>query len=353
MGGDEFSILLRRSDETQVRALAEGVLQVATQEVAIGEHLIKSGISIGIAFFPTHGMDAGALLANADAALYRAKQDGRGSIRVFDSDMDRQLRDKRSLVKQLRPAIERDEFELHYQPQIQIGGGVVGFEALLRWRQPTRGMLPPDIFITLAEESGSIVEIGEWVLRRACEEARRWTGGLRVAVNLSAVQFRHGGLVKSVHQALFDTGLSPFRLQLEITESVLIDDFDRTLSILRHLKAMGVTISMDDFGTGYSSLSYLQSFPFDRIKIDRQFVSRLTSNVQPVPIIRAIIGLAKGLGLPVTAEGVETDEQLRILAEEGCQEAQGFLIGRPQPISAYNDIIYGFKAGPSRLKAGH
>jgi predicted signal transduction protein with EAL and GGDEF domain len=341
LGGDEFSILIRRADEAQVRALAEDILDLANQEVTVGEHLIKSGISIGVAFFPRDGMDAATLLANADAALYRAKQGGRRSIRVFDAAMDQEIREKWSLVQQLRTAVSRNEFLLHFQPQLRIGHEIVGFEALLRWQHPIRGMLRPDLFIPLAEESGAILEIGEWALRSACEEASRWSSDFRVSVNLSPVQFRVGNIVRSVHQALIDTGISPRRLQLEITESVFIDDFERALSILRQLKNIGATIAMDDFGTGYSSLSYLQSFPFDRIKIDRQFVSQLPSNPQSATIVRAIVGLAKGLGLPVTAEGVETREQLEFLQNEGCDEAQGYLIGRPQPSSAYGTMAQG------------
>ena len=279
------------------------------------------------------------LLGNADAALYRAKADGRGSIRFFEPGMDQRLRERRLLQRELESAIGRRELSLHYQPQARVGSDVIGFEALVRWHHPTHGMIPPSTFIPLAEESGLIISIGEWILREACREAASWSQPLQIAVNLSPVQFQHGDLPATVHAILLETGLAPGRLELEITEGVLIGDFTRALSILRRLKAFGVRIAMDDFGTGYSSLSYLQAFPFDKIKIDQSFVSKLGRSPQSAAIIRAVIGLGRGLDLPVVAEGVENAEQLAFLTRELCHEVQGFLIGRPHPIEDYADLV--------------
>jgi EAL domain-containing protein (putative c-di-GMP-specific phosphodiesterase class I) len=256
-------------------------------------------------------------------------------FRFFKADMDQQLRERRLLQQELRSAVERNELTLHYQPQARITGKIIGFEALARWRHPQRGIVPPATFIPLAEESGLIVAMGEWIMREACRQAASWPNPLQVAINLSPVQFRHGDLPGLVHSVLLETGLSPARLELEITESVLIGDFSRAVSILRRLKTLGVRIAMDDFGSGYSSLSYLQSFPFDKIKIDQAFISNLGRNPQSATIIRAVIGLARGLELPVLAEGVETNDQLAFLLKESCDEIQGFLVGRPLPIEDY------------------
>src|SRR5205823_9202637 len=244
--------------------------------------------------------------------LDRAKQESRGSVRFFEADMDLQLRERRALQHDLRSSIDRGELTLHYQPQARIDGGIIGFEALMRWQHPTRGRVSPGMFIPLAEESGLIVEMGEWVLREACREAASWPEPLQIAVNLSPVQFRVGDLAALVHPVLLETGLTPNRLELEVTEGALIDDFSRAVSILRRLKALGVRIAMDDFGTGYSSLSYLQSFPFDKMKIDKTFVNDL-NNPQSAAIVRAVIGLGRALRVPVQAEGVESREQLAYL----------------------------------------
>jgi diguanylate cyclase (GGDEF)-like protein/PAS domain S-box-containing protein len=340
LGGDEFCIITPNGDHP---ALAESLSERLHSAVAIdrelnGQHL-RVGISIGIAIFPTDGNDATTLLNNADAALYRAKTAGRGKTRFFEIEMDNRLRERRAIQHELSSAIERNHFRLHYQPLAKIDGRVVGFEALLRWHNPARGMVSPTTFIPIAEESGLIMRIGEWVLREACREAARWAHPLQIAVNLSPIQFRHGDLPGLVHAALLETGLAPGRLELEITEGVMIEDFGRSLSILRRLKALGVRIAMDDFGTGYSSLSYLQSFPFDKIKIDQSFISNVRSNPQSAAIVRAVIGLAHGLNLPVLAEGVETKDQLEFLAAESCNEVQGYLLGRPHPILEYSELI--------------
>ena len=267
--------------------------------------------------------------------------------------MDQRLRERRVLQQELQTAIERGELALNYQPQARIGGEIIGFEALVRWHHPSRGMIAPNTFIPLAEESGLIISIGEWILREACREAASWVKPLQVAINLSPVQFRHGDLPGLVHQVLIETGLAPSRLELEITEGVLIGDFSRAVSILRRLKALGVRIAMDDFGTGYSSLSYLQSFPFDKIKIDQAFISNLERNQQSATIVRAVIGLARGLKLPVIAEGVETQEQVDFLRKEDCDEIQGYLIGRPLPIEDYATLTgQPVKTPPPKARLG-
>ena len=291
------------------------------------------------------------LIGNADAALYRAKAQGRGTICFFEAGMDKRLRERRAIQQELRAAVPRGELVLHYQPQAKIGGKIIGFEALVRWKHPTRGLISAGTFVPIAEESGLILPIGEWVLREACREAASWPQPLQVAVNLSPAQFHHGDLPGLVHSILLETGLSAGRLELEITEGVLIGDFSRATSILRRLKALGVRIAMDDFGTGYSSLSYLHAFPFDKIKIDRAFIANLDSNPQSAAIVRAVIALGRGLDLPVVAEGVETEAQLAFLSREACSEIQGYLIGRPQPIEMYAELIgRGMKGRTPKLR---
>jgi EAL domain-containing protein (putative c-di-GMP-specific phosphodiesterase class I) len=289
-------------------------------------------LSIGVAIYPSDGADAATLLANADAALHRAKVDGRGVMRFFEADMDWRLREQRSMRHDLQSAIAGNQILLHYQPQSLIDGTIIGVEALARWQHPTRGLIAPKTFVPLAEESGAIIAIGERILREACREAAAWSKPLRIAVNLSPVQFRHDDLPTLIHSVLLQTGLEPERLELEITEGALMHNPSRAQSILQRLKSLGVRIAMDDFGTGYSSLSYLQSFPFDKIKIDQTFVSNLDSNPQSAAIVRAVIGLCRGLDLRVVAEGVENEAQLDFLCQEKCDELQGFIIGRPRPI---------------------
>jgi EAL domain-containing protein (putative c-di-GMP-specific phosphodiesterase class I) len=255
------------------------------------------------------------------------------------------------LEHDLKSAVINQELFLEYQPQRSSAGATIGFEALLRWKHPSRGLVPASEFIPLAEESGLIVPIGEWVLREACREAASWDSELRIAVNVSAVQFRRESLEGLVREVLHETGIAAARLELEITEGVLIEDVTRTSSVLQSLKTLGIRIALDDFGTGYSSLSYLEAFPLDRIKIDRSFVSALGRTERSLAIVRAVIGLAHGLDLPVLAEGVETDEQLSALVEEGCDEMQGYLIGRPRPIDCYRDIVGGAGARKSAQSA--
>jgi diguanylate cyclase (GGDEF)-like protein/PAS domain S-box-containing protein len=350
LGGDEFTLITPNGDHPALAEILARRLHaaVATELERNGQHL-RVGISIGVAIFPTDGADATTLLNNADAALTRAKAAGRGKTRFFEIEMDNRQRERRAIQHELSSAVARDELRLYYQPLAEIDGGVIGFEALVRWQHPQRGMVSPAIFIPVAEESGLIMQIGEWVLREACREAASWSNPMQIAVNLSPIQFRHGDLPGLVHSVLLETGLAPTRLVLEITEGVLVEDFGRGVAILRRLKTLGVRIAMDDFGTGYSSLSYLQSFPFDKIKIDQSFISNVKSNPQSAAIVRAVIGLAHGLNLPVLAEGVETKTQLEFLAAESCDEVQGYLMGRPQPIIEYSELIGRDRAAETKL----
>jgi diguanylate cyclase (GGDEF)-like protein/PAS domain S-box-containing protein len=340
LGGDEF-VVIATDGEQSAAAMAERLLAAIRDDIEVDGRAMRAGVSIGIAIFPANGNDAAALIGNADAALFRVKAQGGGTFRFFEADMDQRLRERRALQQELRNAIPRGELVLYYQPQARIDGEIIGFEALVRWLHPERGIITPDIFIPLAEESGLIVEVGEWIMREACRQAASWPKPLQIAINLSPVQFRHGDLPALVHAVLLETGLSPQRLEFEITEGVLIDDFSLAVSILRRLKSLGARIAMDDFGSGYSSLSYLQSFPFDKIKIDQAFISNVERNKQSATIVRAVIGLARGLQLPVLAEGVETEQQLAFLAKESCDEIQGFLIGKPRPIADYAEMTSG------------
>ena len=337
VGGDEF-IVVTHDDARAVAQLAEQLRTALIGDIEISGRQVSIGLSIGIACSPADGSDPTTLLANADIALYRAKAEGRNAIRFFETEMGAQLRDRRELQHDLQSAVANDELRLDFQPLVRIGGEIAGFEALVRWQHPKRGLVPPGVFIPLTEETGLIVAMGEWILRAACREAASWPNQLKISVNLSPVQCRSDDIVRLVHEILIETGLSPTRLELEITEGVLIDDFSRAVSILRRLKALGVGIALDDFGTGYSSMSYLQAFPFDMIKIDRSLISNL-DRAQSKAILRGVIGLARGLELPVTAEGVETEAQLDVLARAGCDFAQGFLLGRPASIDKYATIV--------------
>jgi predicted signal transduction protein with EAL and GGDEF domain len=303
-------------------------------------HHILIGTSIGIAFSPQDGTDPDQLLKSADMALYRAKQDGRGVYRVFQDEMGAQMQIRRFLEVGLRRALDGHQFELFYQPLISANTrAVVGFEALLRWRHPTRGLVPPDQFISLAEEIGAIIPIGEWVLMTACQAAMRWPSELTVSVNLSPVQFKSANLLAAVTKALTLSGLPPERLELEITETVMLLDSALPLATLHQFHTMGIEIAMDDFGTGYSSLSYLRRFPFNRIKIDQSFVRDLGKQPDCEPIVRAVTALARALGMATTAEGVETPEQLRILELAGCTVMQGYLFSRPIPEAMIPELL--------------
>jgi diguanylate cyclase (GGDEF)-like protein/PAS domain S-box-containing protein len=333
LGGDEFAVVqIGRSEETAARSLAGRLVEVISAPYEIDDHQIVIGVSIGISLSPQDGSNPDELLKNADLALYRAKADGRGTYRFFETGMDARAQARRLLEMDLRAAVQRDEFEAYYQPIRDVASGrVVAFEALLRWNHPQRGLIAPLNFIPLAEETGLIIQLGEFVLRSACADAATWPDDVDVAVNLSPVQFKNPNLIASVTAALAASGLDARRLELEITESVLLQNSEATLTTLHELRAMGVRISLDDFGTGYSSLSYLRSFPFDKIKIDRSFVSELATREDSMAIIRAVTGLGRSLGIVTTAEGVENDAQLELLRREGCTQAQGYLFSKPRP----------------------
>jgi predicted signal transduction protein with EAL and GGDEF domain len=278
----------------------------------------------------------------ADTALYRAKHDGRGVYRFYEAEMGARVRDRRRLEHDLRHAISRREMRLVYQPQVDIkSGDVTGFEALVRWRHPERGDVPPADFIPIAEESGTILQIGEWVLREACREAAGWTSTLSIGINVSAVQLHHAAFARTVHEVLIETGLSPGRLEVEITETALISDMVRAIATLRQIRALGVRIAMDDFGTGYSSLANLRAFPFNKIKIDQSFIKSVDSSEQSAAIVRAVLGLGSGLNIPVIAEGVERVEELNFLREEVCWGAQGYLLSQPGDIGSFAAITGG------------
>ncbi|UFW75825.1 MULTISPECIES: EAL domain-containing protein [Bradyrhizobium] len=333
LGGDEFAVVqIGRSEEAAARSLAGRLVEVISAPYEIDDHQIIIGVSIGISLSPQDGDNPDELLKNADLALYRAKADGRGTYRFFETGMDARAQARRLLEMDLRAALQRNEFEVHYQPIRDVATNrVVAFEALLRWSHPQRGLIAPINFIPLAEETGLIIQLGEFVLRSACADAATWPDDIDVAVNLSPVQFKSPNLIASVTAALEEAGLEARRLELEITESVLLQNGEATLTTLHELRAMGVGISLDDFGTGYSSLSYLRSFPFDKIKIDRSFVSELATRADSMAIIRAVTGLGRSLGIVTTAEGVENDAQLELLRREGCTQAQGYLFSKPRP----------------------
>jgi diguanylate cyclase (GGDEF)-like protein len=353
LGGDEFAIVqVGAAQPTGAKVLATRVIEAIAEPFNIDGNQIVIGTSIGVAVAATDGNEPDQLLKNADMALYRAKADGRGIYHFFQPEMDAQMQARRILELDLRKAMAAGEFDIYYQPFINVATGVIaGFEALLRWNHPTRGVVLPTEFIPLAEEIGLITPLGEWVLRQACIDAATWDGELSVAINLSPAQFRNHTLVLSVISALGASGLAATRLELEITETVLLQDTGTVLAALHHLRELGVRISMDDFGTGYSSLSYLRMFPFDKIKIDRSFVAELGKKSDCVSIIRAVTGLGSSLGMGTTAEGVETKEQLDILRTEGCTHAQGFLFGLPVPIGEVPAVLRDYESSPRKRRA--
>jgi diguanylate cyclase (GGDEF)-like protein len=353
-GGDEFSIVQCATGQPMAAAaaLAARVVEALSVPFDLGDHHVVIGASVGAAIAPSDGSDADQLLKNADLAMYRAKDFGGGGFHFFESQMDARAQGRRTLELELRKAITAGEFEVFYQPIVNLAENQIGaFEALLRWNHPTRGVVSPNEFIPLAEETGLIVEIGEWVIRQACAEAIRWPSDLLVAVNVSPVQFRTGNLVAVVISALAASGLRPNRLELEITESVLMYNNDVTLAMLHQLRNLGVRISMDDFGTGYSSLSYLRSFPFDKIKIDRSFVRDLAENPNSIAIIRAVVGLGQSFGMITTAEGVETQEQLDQMCAEGCNQVQGYFYSEPMPAREISQLLFGFRNERQRRRS--
>ncbi len=341
LSGDEFAVVQTTGAQpTESTALARRIVEAVGEPCNLDGHQVVVGASIGIAIAPGDGADADRLMKNADMALYRAKADGRATFRFFEPEMDARMQARRALESDLRAAIGNGEFALHYQPIVDLSTGQIqGFEALLRWQQPARGLVSPVEFIPVAEETGLIMPLGEWVIREACLEATRWPGEARVAVNLSPAQLRSPNIVPIVKSALEESRLAPTRLELEITETVLLQDSEATLATLHRLRAFGVRISMDDFGTGYSSLSYLRKFPFDKIKIDRSFVRDMSLHDDCTAIVRAVAALGKSLGMATTAEGVETADQLERVRNEGCTEVQGYFFGPARPAEEVRQIL--------------
>jgi diguanylate cyclase (GGDEF)-like protein/PAS domain S-box-containing protein len=341
LGGDEFAVVQTDiQDPAEVSALARRLLEDLSEPYDIMGHQVLIGASIGIAMAPGDGIDADKLLKSADLALYRAKADGKGAFRFFESEMDARVQARRHLEMELRAAMLANKLEVNYQPLVNLESGQIsGFEALVRWPHPERGFVPPAEFIPVAEETGLITALGAYVLRRACTDAVKWPNHVKLAVNLSALQFRTGNLFALVKQTLEETGLSPKRLELEITESLLLDKVDQVMATLHALRALGIHISMDDFGTGYSSLSYLRKFPFDKIKIDQSFVRNLADNADSQAIVRAILSLGSSLGITITAEGVETEAELDHLKLEGCNEGQGYLFSKARPQTEVLELL--------------
>jgi diguanylate cyclase (GGDEF)-like protein len=353
LGGDEFAIVVTSfANRSALEALASGIILAIAQPYEIDGYRIRSSVSIGIAIGPQDGQTVDDILMAADLALYSVKATARGSFKFYEKAMNRDLNDRRQIETDLREAIERGELELHYQPVINLRRGcVTGFEALARWRHPAKGMVPPALFIPVAEDSGLILSLGELALRQACRTAAAWPEELHVAVNLSPMQFTAPNLVSMVKEILVESGLAPHRLELEITERIFMENSENTLTTLRRLKELGVRISLDDFGTGYSSLSYLRSFPFDKIKIDRTFVSDLKGSSEHIVIVQAVVTIARALGMITTAEGVETEDQQRFLEMLGCDEAQGYLYSPPVPVQNLPDIFAKWHAAQTKTKA--
>ena len=347
LGGDEFAIIMTGMHApTDPVLLAKRIREAIIKPYILDGHQILADISIGISLAPIDATEPDLLLKNADMALYGAKADGRGTYRFFEPEMDARMKARRELDMDLRKALANGEFGLHYQPLVNIQNNeITTFEALLRWNHPVRGLVPPAEFIPIAEETGLIIPLGEWVLRGACQETVNWPTDIKVAVNLSPVQLNSRNFTEVVVNALAASGMSANRLQLEITETVLLQNTFNTLATLQKLRALGVQIALDDFGTGYSSLSYLRSFPFDKIKIDRSFIQDLMSGTEPLAIVHAIAGLAKSLNMISTAEGVETTQQLEALQALGCIEMQGYLFSQARPPT---EIVRMFLNGDKR-----
>ena len=343
LGGDEFAIIQSGvSTETQAAKLAKRVLRAIGQPHHVLGREVRAAASIGIVLAPSQGGDPDELLKNADLALYRAKASGRDAYAFFQPEQDQKLGEPRSLEADLREAITERQLELYYQPIVELERKeVTGFEALMRWHHPRRGMVSPGEFIPLAEETGLIVEMGAWALQQACQEAATWPQHIKVTVNLSSVQFEQGDLFKAVSDALTISGISPHRLELEITESVLLRDETRTHKLLHKLRSLGVKFALDDFGTAYASLSYLRSFPFDKIKIDRTFIAdlELPKRAHCIAIIQAVAGLAKQMQMSTVAEGIETLDQLKTVTNAGCEEVQGFYFSKPVPAGEVNAVL--------------
>ena len=351
LGGDEFAIVMPSfRSRTAIATAASAIVDTIAQPYDIDGHGIRSAVSIGIAIGPSDGNNADDLLMAADLALYAVKSNGRGTYCFYEHSMNAALNDRRRIETELREAIEQNRLRLEYQPIIDLRRNIIsGFEALARWEHATMGAISPSVFVPIAEDSGLIMSLGEWAIREACSQAARWPNDLTVSVNLSPVQFSLPTLADTIAQILAETGLAPHRLVLEITERLFISDVGKTLATLHRLKAMGVRIAMDDFGTGYSSLSSLRSFPFDKIKIDRAFVSDLGENSQNSVIVQAIIIIARALGMATVAEGVETVGQQRLLTALGCDEVQGYLFSKAVPLERVPEIIAALGGDPKTL----
>ena len=341
LGGDEFAIVAQSvRSRADLEALAARLIAAVVQPYEIDGYRMSSSVSIGIAIGPQDGRNADDLLMAADLALNAAKAHSRGSCMFYHDSMNKELNERRQVEMDLREAIELDQLELHFQPIVNLKTNLVsGFEGLARWRHPVRGMVPPAVFIPIAEDSGLILPLGEWALREACRAAVRWPADLKVAVNLSPVQFAAPNLVEMIERILRETGLEAHRLELEITERILMVTTSNTIAMLRRLKELGVRIALDDFGTGYSSLSYLRSFPFDKIKVDRAFISDLAVGTEHVVIVQAVVTIARALGMTTTAEGVESAAQQEFLTALGCDEAQGYFFSRPVPLDKIPELI--------------
>jgi diguanylate cyclase (GGDEF)-like protein len=343
LGGDEFAVLLTNVQSAgRAGRAAEQLLDAFRLDNERAGSSAMISASIGIALFPDNADDAEQLMSHADTALYRAKQEGRGIYRFYESAMGVEVRERRLLEHDLRHAVSRNQLKLVYQPQVELRSGeVTGFEALLRWTHPERGEVSPSVFVPIAEESGLILQIGEWVLRTACAEAASWSVPLTIAVNVSAVQIHSPAFAQTILEVLLHTGLKPERLEIEITETALVRDMARAVATLRQVRGLGVQIAMDDFGTGYSSLANLRAFPFSRIKVDQSFIRSVDHNEQSAAIVRAVLGLGNGLNVPVVAEGVERPEELEFLRSEVCQSAQGYLLSRPHDIAEFTAVTTG------------
>jgi diguanylate cyclase (GGDEF)-like protein len=350
LGGDEFAILIEADDaHARADANAARLVDLIGRSYLIDGHVVTIGLSVGIALCSNADGNADRLLTLADLALYSAKESGRARHRFFEPGLEARANERRMIEQDLRRALALRQFEVYYQPQTaSADNGVTGCEALIRWRHPERGMISPAVFIPIAEETGVIVQIGEWVLRTACEEAARWPSCVRLAVNLSPIQVLHPKIATVIAQALASSGLPANRLELEITEGVLMQDTDACLRTLNQIKSLGARVAMDDFGTGYSSLGYLRSFPFDKVKIDQTFVREMETSSDAAAIVRAVLSLGSSLGMSVTAEGVETQDQLDMLKAQGCAQIQGYLIGRPMPA---NDLQTFFNNNAATRKA--
>jgi diguanylate cyclase (GGDEF)-like protein/PAS domain S-box-containing protein len=344
LGGDEFSLMLTETGQDAAAGVAQRIFGLFEHPITLDSHTLHVAVSIGISIYPKDGEDAESLLRYADAALYRAKESGRKVFHFFHPEMNEAARERLTLEVELRQAVARREFELHYQPQVELAGHrLVGLEALLRWHHPELGSVSPAKFIPIAENNGLIVEIGAWVLREACRQIKTWRDrglvGVPVSVNVSAVQIRNGNLMQTLRDILEESGLPGTALELEVTESLMIQDTELILGQFRALKTLGVSVSIDDFGTGYSNLSYLKRFPIDKLKIDRSFVRDIVGNPDDAAIAHAVVSMGRSLRLKVIAEGVENEPQADILRKMGCDEGQGYLFARPMPAAKLEDWL--------------